>query len=55
MLDGAGAPVLAEIPYDRAVVDALAEERPVAELYPSSDAGKALLELSEAIEAFFLS
>ena len=55
VLDGAGAPVLAEIPYDRAVVDALAEERPVAELYPSSDAGKALLELSEAIEAFFLS
>jgi len=54
-LEEAGAPVLAEIPYDRAVVDALAEERPVAELYPASRAGKALLELSEAVEAFFLS
>jgi len=54
-LEEAGAPVLAEIPYDRAVVNALAEERPVAELYPSSRAGKALIELSEAVETFFSS
>ncbi len=53
-LEGAGAPVIAEIPYDRAVVDALAQERPVAELYPGSKAGKALLELSRAVKELFL-
>ena len=55
VLEEAGAPVLAEIPYDRTVINALAEERPVAELYPNSKAGRALHGLSKAVEAFFLS
>lgn len=46
----AGAPVLARIPYDKTVVEALAQERPVAELYPDSRAGKALVELAEMVK-----
>ena len=49
-LEEAGAPVLALVPYDKAVVDALAQGRPVPELYPSSRAAEALEELAEALE-----
>ncbi len=46
----AGAPVLAFVPYDKAVVDALAQGRPVPELYPNSRAAEALAELAKALK-----
>jgi len=53
-LEEAGAPVLAEIPYDEAVVEALAQERPVVEFRPSSAASRALYGLFEALSEEFL-
>lgn len=54
VLEQEGAPVLAEIPYDRAVVDALADERPVVEFSPSSEASEALRGLAEELADRFL-
>ena len=53
-LDRMGAPVLARIPYDRHVVDALAQARPVVEAFPSSKAASALLELTARVEDFLM-
>ena len=47
-----GAPVLAELPYDKCVVDALAQARPVVEAYPASRAASALYELAKAVKEF---
>jgi len=49
-----GAPVLAKVPYDKAVVEALAQERPVAELYPASRASEVLAELAFSVKEYFL-
>ena len=51
-LEREGAPVLARIPFDRSVVDALAQVRPVVELFPSSQASEALAELASAVRDF---
>ena len=50
-----GAPVLAEVPFDRHVVDALAEARPVVEAFPGSGASSALLELAAKVEELLAS
>ena len=55
MLEEAGAPVLSEIPYDRSVVESLAQERPVVELTPDSKASEALRALANKLAAEVLS
>jgi len=49
VLNGSGAPVIAKIPYDEAVVRALAQEKPLPELFPSSEAAEALRRLADLV------